>query len=167
MVSLAPLPNAEIKNLLSVTADAIYAAIYGRFVIAAIQGALGGLMFWILNIHAPLLWTLLMMLFCLVPMLGAFVIWIPAAVGLAIQGSWVKALVLTIWGSCVVGLIDNFLYPLIVGDRLQMHPLLIFFSALGGVAAFGASGIIVGPVILSIFMGVLQLWKFRIEGKAG
>ena len=164
MISLLPLPDAEIERLVSVTADAIHATIYGRFTIAAVQGALGGLMFGLLGIHAPLLWALLMMLFSLVPMLGAFIIWVPAAIVLAIQGSWVKGVVLTIWGAFVIGLIDNLLYPLVVGNRLQMHSLLIFFAALGGIAAFGASGIVVGPVILSVGAGVLQLWRRRLAG---
>jgi predicted PurR-regulated permease PerM len=162
MVHLLPLPNREIEMLLSATADAIHATIYGRFTVAATQGALGGLMFWILGLHAPLLWGLLMMLFSLVPMLGAFVIWVPAAIILAIQGSWVKALVLTLWGALVIGLIDNFLYPLIVGDRLRLHPLLVFFSALGGIAAFGTSGIVIGPVILAVTIGLIRLWQRRI-----
>jgi predicted PurR-regulated permease PerM len=166
LIRLLPLPDREIKMLLAVTADAIHATIYGRFTVAAVQGSLGGLMFWILGIHAPLLWAVLMMLFSLVPMLGAFVIWVPAAIVLAIQGSWGKALILTLWGALVIGLVDNFLYPVIVGDRLRMHALLVFFAALGGIAAFGTSGIVIGPVILSIAAGILRLWQQRISGSA-
>ena len=162
LIRLLPLPDSEIKMLLSATADAIHATIYGRFTVAGVQGALGGLMFWILGIHAPLLWALLMMLFSLVPMLGAFIIWVPAAIILAIQGSWIKALVLTIWGAFVIGLVDNFLYPLIVGDRLRLHSLLVFFAALGGIAAFGTSGIVLGPVILAVTIGLIRLWRQRI-----
>jgi predicted PurR-regulated permease PerM len=163
MIRLLPLPDREIQMLFSATADAIYATIYGRFTVATVQGALGGLMFGILGLRAPLLWALLMMLFSLVPMLGAFIIWVPAAIILAIKGSWVKALVLALWGVFVIGLIDNFLYPLIVGDRLRLHSLLVFFSALGGVAAFGTSGIVLGPVILAVTIGLLRLWQRRIS----
>src|SRR5262245_16352612 len=123
LIHLLPLPNREIATLLASTADAIHATIYGRFTVAAVQGTLGGLMFWILGLNAPLLWGTLMILFSLVPMLGAFIIWVPAAIILAIQGSWVKALILTLWGALVIGLVDNFLYPLIVGDRLRVHSL--------------------------------------------
>ena len=162
MIRFLPLPDSEIATLLAGTADTIHATIYGRFTVAFVQGGLGGLMFWILGIHAPVLWALLMMLFSLVPMLGAFIIWVPAAIILAIQGSWIKALILTVWGAFVIGMIDNFLYPLIVGDRLRLHSLLVFFSALGGIAAFGASGIVLGPVILSVTIGLLQIWRRRI-----
>jgi predicted PurR-regulated permease PerM len=162
MIRMLPLPDREVAILLSAIADTIYATIYGRFVVAAVQGTLGGFMFGILGIHAPLLWALLMMLFSLVPMLGAFIIWVPAAIILAAQGSWVKALVLTLWGAFVIGLIDNFLYPLIVGDRLRLHALLVFFSALGGIAAFGTSGIVLGPVILAVTIGLIRLWQQRI-----
>ena len=162
LVRLLPLPDREVEILLKDIADAIHATIYGRFTVAAVQGALGGVMFGFLGIHAPMLWALLMMLFSLVPMLGAFIIWVPAAIILAVQGSWVKALVLTGWGAFVIGLIDNFLYPLIVGDRLRLHSLLVFFSALGGIAAFGTSGIVLGPVILAITIGLMRLWQQRI-----
>jgi predicted PurR-regulated permease PerM len=165
MIRLLPLPDREIEMLLSATADAIHATIYGRFTVAAVQGALGGLMFWILGLGAPLLWALLMTLFALVPMLGAFIIWVPASILLVIQGSWIKALVLTLWGAFVIGLVDNFLYPLIVGDRLRLHSLLVFFSALGGIAAFGTSGIVVGPVILAVTIGLIRLWQRRISAE--
>ena len=88
-------------------------------------------------------------------------IWGPAALVLVLKGSWVKALILTVWGSVVIGLADNFLYPLLVGDRLQVHSLLVFFSIIGGIAAFGASGIVLGPVILSVAIAIEQLWERR------
>jgi predicted PurR-regulated permease PerM len=163
---LLPLPDQDSSRLLSWTESAIHATIYGRFAVAAVQGILGGLMFWFLGLGAPLLWGTLMILFSLVPMLGAFIIWVPAAIILTIQGTWVKALILTIWGGLVIGLVDNLLYPLIVGDRLRVHSLLIFFSAIGGLAAFGASGIVLGPVVLAVAMGLIQLWQQRISPEA-
>ncbi len=166
LTRLLPLPNNEIEMLLAGTADAIHATIYGRFTVAAVQGGLGGLMFWILGLHAPLLWAFLITIFSLVPMLGAFIIWVPAAIVLAVQGSRTKALILALWGAFVIGLVDNFLYTLIVGDRLRLHSLLVFFSALGGIAAFGTSGIVLGPVVLAVTVGRVQLWRKRISEAA-
>ena len=164
LVVLLPMPRAEIELLLTGISDAIRATVYGRFTVAAVQGMLGGLMFWALGIGAPLLWGMMMILLSLVPVLGAFVIWAPAAVVLVLKGTWIKALILAVWGTGVIGLIDNFLYPLLVGDRLRVHSLLVFFSVIGGIAAFGATGIILGPVILSVAIALQQLWQRRLAG---
>jgi predicted PurR-regulated permease PerM len=161
LIRLLPLSPAEIDALLTGISDAIRATIYGRFTVAAVQGMLGGIMFWILGIGAPMLWGMMMVLLSLVPLLGAFIIWAPAAIVLLLKGSWVKALILTVWGGAIIGLIDNFLYPLLVGDRLQVHSLLVFFSVIGGMAAYGATGIILGPVVLSLAIALQQLWQQR------
>jgi predicted PurR-regulated permease PerM len=97
----------------------------------------------------------------IVPILGPYVIWIPAAVWLALQGAWIQALILTGWGMIVVGLIDNVLYPALVGNRIRLHTLPVFFSILGGLVVFGASGLILGPVILAIADALIQIWKHR------
>lgn len=160
-----PLPKPEIDLLITGIADAIHATIYGRFAVATVQGTLGGLMFWILGLNAPILWGMAMMLLSLVPMLGAFIVWGPAALILIVQGSWIKALILTLWGSLVIGLIDNFLYPLLVGDRLQVHSLMVFFAAMGGIAAFGPEGLVLGPVVLAVTIALLRVWQSRISNE--
>jgi predicted PurR-regulated permease PerM len=90
------------------------------------------------------------------PYLGAFVIWIPLAIFLALQGSWDKALVTTAWGTIVIGLSDNLLYPYLVGRRLHYHSLVVFFFLLGGVLVFGPAGIVLGPISLAIAAEVLS-----------
>ncbi len=100
-------------------------------------------------------------LLAIVPVLGAFVVWIPAAISLALEGSWGKALILTVWGGVIVGGIDNLLYPILVGNRLKMHTVLAFISVVGGLMVFGPSGLVVGPVVLTITSLLLEIWRTR------
>ncbi len=161
--SLSPLPTADTDRLFNRVADTIYAMIYGTLVVSVLQGFLGGLMFWWLGLSAPLFWGLMMALLALVPVLGVFVIWIPAAIFLALEGSWDKALILSLWGGIVVGGIDNLLRPILVGNRLKLHTILTFMSVIGGLFLFGSAGIILGPVTLTVIKVLLEFWRGRIR----
>ena len=158
---LSPLSAAETTTLFNRLGDTIHATMFGTVVAALIQGSLGGVIFWFLGLPTPALWGLAMGLLAIVPYLGAFVIWVPAAVFLALQGEWWKAGVLTIWGSVVIGLIDNLVYPILVGNRLQQHTVVAFIVIVGGIAVFGTSGIILGPVIISLTIFLVELWRRR------
>ena len=94
-------------------------------------------------------------------MLGAFVVWIPAALVLALEGSWGKALILVLWGMLVVGTIDNLLRPVLVGNRLKLHTVLAFASVVGGLILFGPAGLVLGPVVLTITTVLLEVWSGR------
>jgi len=159
--SLMPLSRPETEEVFQRVDDTIHATIFGAVVVAAVQGAMGGLMFWWLGLPSPLVWGSVMGLLAVVPMLGTFVIWAPTAAYLAIQGDLGRAAILTAWGLLAIGLIDNFLNPFLVGKRLRFHTLLVFFAILGGLAQFGASGIILGPVLLAIADALLHIWKRR------
>lgn len=159
--SFVPLSRPETDRLFSRVRDVIYATFYGTFIVSIVQGILGGLMFWWLGLPGPLVWGIVMTLLSLIPVLGAPVVWIPAAIFLALMGSWVKALILTGWGLIVIGSIDNLLYPILVGDQVRLHTLLIFFSVLGGLALFGASGLVLGPVAVVITIELAEVWRER------
>ena len=159
--SLSPLSAAEMNRLFGRVADTIYATIYGTLAVAAVQGLLGGLMFWWLGLPVPLLWGVVMGLLAVVPVLGAFVVWIPAALFLGLEGSWGKALILTVWGGVIVGGIDNVLYPILVGNRLKLHTILAFISVVGGLILFGPSGLVLGPLALTITVMLLEIWRNR------
>jgi predicted PurR-regulated permease PerM len=159
--SLVPLSSRETDEVFARVTNTIYATIYGTLVVSAVQGALGGLMFWWLGLPAPVLWGMVMGLLAIIPVLGAFVIWLPAAIWLAATGDWTKAIILTVWGSIVIGLIDNLLYPILVGKRLRLHTVPVFFSILGGLAVFGVAGLILGPVILALTDAILEIWRRR------
>jgi len=161
MRSLSPLSEVEMDHLFDRVSDTIYATIYGTLAVSAVQGMLGGLMFWWLGLPAPLLWGVIMALLAVVPVLGAFVVWIPAALVLALEGSWGKALILTLWGMVVVGGIDNLLRPILVGNRLKLHTILAFMSVVGGLILFGPSGLVLGPVALTVTTLLLEIWRGR------
>lgn len=159
--SLSPLSKTEINQLFSRVHDTIFATIYGTLAVSAVQGVLGGLMFWALGLSAPLLWGVVMALLAVVPVLGAFIVWVPTVAFLALEGSWGKALILMLWGILVVGTIDNLLRPIMVGNRLKLHTVLAFISMVGGLILFGASGLILGPVVLTITMVLLEILTLR------
>ena len=162
--SFVPLSQSETDKLFSRVSNTIYATVYGTFAVSLVQGVLGGLMFWWLGLPAPLLWGIMMALLSLIPVLGAPVVWIPAAIFLALMGSWGKALMLTGWGLIVIGSIDNLLYPILVGDKLRMHTLLVFFSVVGGLALFGAAGLVLGPVAVVVTTVLMDVWRQRTRG---
>jgi predicted PurR-regulated permease PerM len=101
-------------------------------------------------------------LLAMVPYLGAFLVWIPVAMTLALGGRWIDALVLSVWGSLVIGLSDNIIYPFLVGKRMRFHTLIVFFFLLGGVVLFGPSGVVLGPVVLAITDALFEIWRRRI-----
>jgi predicted PurR-regulated permease PerM len=162
--SLVPLSEAETEEVFRRVTDTIYATVYGTLVVALVQGLLGGLMFWVLGLPAALLWGAAMALLAMVPVLGAFVVWAPAALFLALTGSWAKAVLLTVWGVGVVSLIDNLLYPILVGRRLRLHTLAVFIVIVGGVLLFGSAGVILGPVALAVTLALVDIWRRRTAG---
>jgi predicted PurR-regulated permease PerM len=159
--SVVPLSPAEADGIFARVTATIEGTIYGSLTVAAIQGFLGGLMFWILDLPSPLLWGVIMAVLATMPMLGTFLVWGPAAVILLVTGHWGKAVVLVAWGALAIAMIDNLLYPFLVGKRLRLHTLLVFFSMVGGVGLYGASGLIMGPVTLVVTDGLLAIWRRR------
>jgi predicted PurR-regulated permease PerM len=159
--SLLPLSRHEADQFLERIRAMTHATIYGTVVVAAIQGVLGGLMFWFLGIPGALLWGVAMGVLAIVPVLGAFVIWLPTAIVLAAQGSWAKALILVGWGTIVIALIDNLLYPILVGKEMRLHTLPVFIAIVGGLVIVGAAGIVLGPIILAATIAILDILRQR------
>ncbi len=165
--SVLPMEPGQADHLLHRMADSMQATILGSLTIAAIQGTLGGLAFFALGVPQAAVWAVVMAMMATIPSLGTFVVWAPVAIYLALSGSLVKAALLTGWGVAVIGSVDNFLYPTLVSRRLQVHPLAAFFAVLGGVALFGISGLVLGPLTLVTTMELLRLWNrnaFRVGG---
>ena len=159
--SLLPLTTSVTDRVFSRVNDTIHSTIFGSVVVGMVQGSMGGLMFWWLGLPSPLLWGAVMSILAVIPMLGTFVIWGPTAVFLFFQGEWMSAATLVAWGALVIGTIDNFLYPFLVGKRLRLHTLLVFFAIVGGVMLFGASGVILGPLLLASADALLEIWRTR------
>ena len=162
-----PLKDEQTQAVLQRAQDALHATVYGATLVAVTQGTLGGLGFWALGLPSPLLWGTVTTALCFVPLLGAPAIWIPTALWLLVQGLYWKAIGLTLIGALVVGLVDNLLRPVVIGTRAQLHTLVVFFSVLGGLLLMGPLGLLLGPVILSVTLGLLEILKFKLnEGDA-
>lgn len=159
--SSVPLSEAETEAMFKRVTDTIYGTVYGTLVVALVQGSLGGLMFWVLGLSGALLWGAVMAILAIVPILGAFVVWVPAVLYLVLEGSWGKAIILTVWGAGVVSFIDNLLYPMLVGQRLRLHTLPVFIAIVGGVLLFGSAGLVLGPITLAVTIGLLEVWRHR------
>lgn len=155
--AVIPLPLDQTDLICVRLTRTIRVALGGKLVVAGIQGTLGGLMFSWLGLSAPVFWGFIMGMLSVLPVLGAFVIWVPAASMFAIQGDWWHALILTGWGLLIIHPVDNLLGPVLVGTTLRMHTLLMFFSIVGGIAAFGAAGIVLGPVTITIAVSLLEI----------
>jgi predicted PurR-regulated permease PerM len=152
-----PLEHSQTHDVITRTKEVIGATVYGVMVIAAIQGLLGGFIFWALGLPSPLLWAVVMFFLSMIPMAGAFLVWAPAAAFLLLSGEWGRGIFLIAWGVLVVGSIDNFLSPRLVGKRTRLHELLIFFSVLGGIQVFGVLGIVLGPVVVALTLALLDV----------
>lgn len=161
LAGIIPLHAAEADDLIRRTADVVQAIFAGRFVIAIAQGALAGAAYALLGVPGALLWSALTVLCCLIPAVGSFVAWVPIALYLGLAQSWTKAAILAAWGGIVVGNIDNVLYPMLVGKRTDLHTAVIFVALFGGIAVFGLSGFVLGPVIVSVTLFLLTIWKQR------
>jgi predicted PurR-regulated permease PerM len=121
-------------------------------------------MFWWLGLPAPILWGAVMAVLSFLPMLGTGIVWVPAAGFLALQGHWIKAIILMGWGMLAIGLVDNFMYPTLVGKRIRLHMIAVFIAVLGGVMLFGFAGVILGPLLFAMAYAVLQIWRERTAG---
>ncbi|HYO80871.1 MAG TPA: AI-2E family transporter [Bryobacteraceae bacterium] len=159
--SLVPLSTREVDDVFTRIRDMVHATVYGTVVVSLVQGALGGLMFWVLGLPAPVLWGAAMALVALVPVLGAFVVWAPAALYLGLEGQWSKAAILAAWGTVVVSLVDNLLYPALVGREVRLHTLPVFLALVGGMYVFGAAGIVIGPVALAVMLALINILRSR------
>jgi predicted PurR-regulated permease PerM len=147
-----PLEAAIKLNLFSKFTTVIRATVKGNIVVAMLQGALGGLIFWFLGIHAPVLWGTLMAFLSLLPAVGAALVWIPVAIYFLATGAIWQGVVLIAFGVLVIGLVDNVLRPVLVGKDTKMPDYVVLVSTLGGIALFGLNGFVIGPVIAAMFM---------------
>ena len=131
-------------------------------IIGGLQGSLGGLMFWVTGIEGALVWGVVMILFSIVPVVGCSIIWIPAGVIMLLMGHFWKGILILAFGVFVISMVDNLLRPILLGRDVQMHPLLIFLSTLGGLSLFGFSGFVIGPIITSLLLAMWAMYdQFR------
>ncbi len=138
---------------------AIRATVKGGILVAILQGMLGGLIFWFLGIHAPLLWGVLMAFLSLLPAIGASIVWLPVAIYFLATGAIWQGIVLITFGALVMGLADNFLRPILVGKDTQLPNYIVLISTLGGLEMFGLNGLIMGPAIAAMFIVIWEIFS--------
>ncbi|MFZ5981888.1 MAG: AI-2E family transporter [Candidatus Zixiibacteriota bacterium] len=160
---LLPLTPNQINVTFKQLRDIIQATMYGGVVVAMIQGMIGGILFFIVGIPSAVFWGAVMAFLSIIPFLGAFIIYIPAGIILILGGSFVKGLVVIGLGTIVISQIDNILRPLLMSGKTSMHPLLLFFTIMGGIYLFGLLGLIVGPIITAIFLTILKIFEFKLH----
>lgn len=158
LVQALPLGDERERMLFQKFAEVTRATVKGNLVVAMVQGALGGIIFWILGIPAALLWGVVMAVLSLIPAIGAGLIWLPAAIYLYAIGAWVSATVLLLYGVLIIGLADNILRPILVGRDTKLPDWLVLLSTLGGLAMFGINGFVVGPLIAVLFIAFWQIF---------
>ncbi len=159
--STIPLRDDETDELLQRIDDTILATALGRLTIAAVQGVLAGLAFWVLGVPGVILWAFTLTACAMIPAFGSFLVWGPVALYLGLTGHWGKAALLALWGGLIVSTIDNILYPILVGSHLRAHTTIILLSVLGGIALFGPIGIVLGPILFTIATDLLEIWHSR------
>jgi predicted PurR-regulated permease PerM len=158
MLYYLPLPAADEQRLVARFVSVARATIKGTLVIGALQGALGGLGFWVAGIDGTVLWATVMAVLSVIPGLGHALVWFPVVVYLGASGQWGACIGLLVWCAGVVGSVDNFLRPWLVGKDTELPDLLILVSTLGGLTLFGAVGLILGPIIAALFVTVWDLY---------
>ncbi len=153
-----PLHNRDEERILEKFSSVTRATIKGTLVIGVIQGTLGGLAFAVAGIKSALFWGTIMTILSIIPGIGSALVWLPAAIILAASGKWVAGIGLFIFGAVVVGTVDNFLRPALVGHDTKMHELLILFSTIGGIIFFGIVGFIIGPIVAALFVTIWEIY---------
>ncbi len=157
--SLLPLRPQNVEHLTSVTADVLYATLYGNLLTGVIQGGLGVFILWMLGFSAPILWGIIMGIATFIPMIGTALVWGPATLYLFFTGDYLKGAALLSFSILVISQIDYFLRPYLISGKTELHSLFLFFSILGGLNMFGFLGLILGPIIVALCMSVLEFYR--------
>lgn len=160
---MAPLDDDQTDQLVRRARDVTYATVLGNLLVAAVQGLLGGLAFWAVGIPSAALWGTIMAVMSLIPVIGPPVVWVPGVVYLFASGSLGGAVVLLAFGALVISTVDNVLRTVLVSGRAHLHPLVVFFSVLGGIFLFGAMGVLVGPVVFVLALAVFEMARLALD----
>ncbi len=157
LAAFIPLSPAQLEKLTEGVSRTITASLYGGLAVAIAQGTLLGLAFLVLGLPSPVIWGIVTAFCSLIPLVGTSLVWVPASIILILVGHPVKGLILLAWGAGFVSTVDNIIRPLVISKRVSFHPLYVFFALLGGVQAFGAIGLFVGPAVLALAQSLFSL----------
>lgn len=159
LMHLSPLGDEYEQMIFHRFTSTARATLKGTLFVGAIQGILGGILFYITGIQGSVVWGVIMAVASIIPALGTGIIWLPAGIIMLATGNVWQGITILIVGLAVIGTIDNLLRPKVVGRDIEMHPLLVLFSTLGGIIFFGISGIIIGPVIAALFLAIITIYE--------
>lgn len=159
MRNAVPLSEERRQLLFNKFAEVSRATVKGNLLVAIVQGALGGFIFWMLDLTAPLLWAVVMAFLSLVPAVGASLVWIPVAIYMYATGDWAKASILVAYGAVIIGLADNVLRPILVGRDTKLPDYMVLFSTLGGISLLGINGFVIGPLIAALFLSFWTIFS--------
>jgi predicted PurR-regulated permease PerM len=159
-----PLHDDQKAALFARFADVLRATVKGGILVAIAQGALGGIAFWFLGIHAALLWAVLMAFLSLIPAIGATLVWLPVAIYFLATGAIWQGIGLILYGVLVIGLVDNVLRPFLVGKGTKLPDYVVLISTLGGIEVFGLNGFVIGPLIAAMFMVSWEIFSASRQG---
>jgi predicted PurR-regulated permease PerM len=159
---LLPVSEQESDRLVTDTRDLVMASVGAGLLVAAAQGAIGGLTYWLLGISAPVVWGVVMAICSLIPVVGSALVWVPTALWLLLSGEVGRGVILIVVGVLGIGMVDNILRPLLLSGRTSASGLVIFLGLLGGVSAFGFIGLVLGPIILVTAGNLLAVFT-RVE----
>lgn len=163
---LVPLRKEYTEHLISRAREVTYATMYGNVAVAVAQGALVGGAFWALGLPAPTLWGTVTGVLSLLPVVGAPLVWVPAGILLLVHAHVARGIILLLFGILVVSTVDNLLRAVLVSDRAQLHPLIVFFSVLGAILLFGGVGLFIGPVLFVVCLSFIEAARLVIEPKS-
>lgn len=158
-----PLPEGKYDKIIARFDNLSRGVILGQVVVGVVQGILAWIGFVIVSVPNPILWGFLTFLISIIPLLGAAIVWVPICLYLFIKGFYIgslwQAIFLLLYGTLVISAIDNILKPKIVGDRARVHPLVVLFGILGGIQLFGLPGVLIGPLVLTLFDVMIEIYK--------
>lgn len=168
---LLPFEEPHRERMIAQARELIFASVTSGLIVAAVQGLLGGIAFAVVGLGAPIFWGVVMAFFSLLPLVGAWLVWGPAAIWLFATGEIGRGVLLVVLGAGVVSTVDNFLRPALISGRAQLSGLIVFISVLGGIAVFGMLGVVLGPIVVATAFGLMEVYtrseeELRGEGRA-
>jgi len=153
---ISPLGGDYSERMRKEVSDLVSVTLSSGFVVSAVQGILGGLVFWLLGLPSPLFWSVIIAFLAFLPIVGPWLVWIPAAIGLVISGDVANGIALASLGLVLISGADNVLRPILISGRSELNGLLVFIGVLGGISAFGLLGIVLGPLVMATAVGMLK-----------
>ena len=161
--NIMPLSSRQVAETFGELREVIQATMYGGVVVALVQGIIGGILFAAVGIPSAFFWGAIMGFLSIIPFVGAFVVYLPAGIILILGGSYVKGIIVIAIGTLLLSQIDNVIRPYLISGRTSLHPLLLFFTIMGGIFLFGLLGIVLGPMIAAIFVTLLRIFQLTLH----